>query len=355
MATDPLLPSQPADSLALAVVASSNEPLLLLDAEENVIAASHTFCAAFLGSQNVDGRPLSSLGSGEWNVAQLSALLQATASGFADVAGYEMDLKRPGLPTRQLVLHAHKLDYAGAQQVRIILAVSDMTERRLGDRQKDDLVREKAILLQELQHRVANSLQIIASVLLQSARSTPSDETRAYLSDAHDRVMSVASLQRQLAASTLGEVELKKYFTDLCRSIGASMIHDRSLISIVVDCDDSLTTADTSVSLGLIVTELVINGLKHAFPAKRPGTITVAYHAHNQSWSLTVCDDGVGMPVDRESKPGLGTSIVEALARQLSAEISVSDGKPGTHVRVGHEDLADGEALTNVVSLRAPV
>ena len=204
MATDLHLHSQPVDSLALAVVASSNEPLLLLDAEENVIAASQTFCAAFLDSQSINGRPLASLGSGEWNVPQLSALLQATASGFADVAGYEMDLKRPGLPTRQLVLHAHKLNYADTEQVRIILSVSDMTEQRLGDRQKDDLVREKAILLQELQHRVANSLQIIASVLLQSARSTPSDETRAHLSDAHDRVMSVASLQRQLAASTLG-------------------------------------------------------------------------------------------------------------------------------------------------------
>jgi len=353
MATDPHLPSQPVDSLALAVVAASNEPLLLLDAEENVIAASQTFCAAFLSSQIIDGRPLASLGSGEWNVPQLSALLQATASGFADVAGYEMDLKRPGLPTRQLVLHAHKLNYADTEHVRIILSVSDMTERRLGDRQKDDLVREKAILLQELQHRVANSLQIIASVLLQSARSTPSDETRAHLSDAHDRVMSVASLQRQLAASTLGDVELKKYFTDLCRSIGASMIHDRSLISIVVECDDSLTSADISVSLGLIVTELVINGLKHAFPAKRRGTITVAYNSHQQDWSLTVCDDGVGMPVDRESKPGLGTSIVEALARQLSAEIIVTDGKPGTHVKVRHDDLADVAPPDNVLPLRA--
>ena len=130
------------------------------------------------------------------------------------------------------------------------------------------------------------------------------------------------------------------------------MIHDRSLISIVVECDDSLTTADISVSLGLIVTELVINGLKHAFPAKRKGTITVAYHSHHRDWSLTVCDDGVGMPVDRESKPGLGTSIVEALARQLSAEIRVSDGNPGTHVRVGYDDLANIAPPDNVLPLR---
>lgn len=353
MAAHPRLLPQAADSLALAVIASSNEPLLLLDGEENVIAASQTFCAAFLDAQSVDMRPLSSLGEGEWNVPQLSALLQATASGFAEVRAYEMDLKRAGLPTRQLVLHAHKLDYGEGERVRIILSVSDMTEQRLNDKLKDDLVREKAILLQELQHRVANSLQIIASVLIQSARSSQSVETRGHLNDAHNRVMSVASLQRQLAASTLGDVELRKYFNDLCRSIGASMIHDRAQISIEVTCDDTATSANVSVSLGLIVTELVINGLKHAFPGHRKGTITVAYRSRGRDWTLTVCDDGVGIPVDRESKPGLGTSIVEALAKQLGAEIRVSDGKPGTHVNVGHDDIAEAAPPDDVLPLRA--
>jgi two-component sensor histidine kinase len=253
-----------------------------------------------------------------------------------------MNLERPGLPTRQLVLHAHKLDYGDAEHVRMILSISDMTEARRSDKLKDDLVREKAILLQELQHRVANSLQIIASVLIQSARTSQSDETRSHLADAHNRVMSVASLQRQLAASTLGDVQLRQYFGDLCRSIGASMIRDHSQLSIEVSCDDSVTSADVSVSLGLIITELVINGLKHAFPGNRKGTITVAYASHQDGWALTVCDDGVGMPADpASSKPGLGTSIVEALAKQLSAEIRVRDGKPGTHVTVGHDDVAD--------------
>lgn len=331
-----------ANGLALAVVAASYEPLLLLDGAELVIAASNSFCRSFdLNPRLVAGRPLSDIGAGEWNVRQLSSLLQATASGHADVPAYEMDLLRPGLLTRQLVLHAHRLDYGAPGPVRIILAVSDMTEARLSDRRKDDLVREKAILLQELQHRVANSLQIIASVLIQSAHSSKSDETRTYLNDAHDRVMSVASLQRQLAASTLGNVELKTYFTDLCRSIGASMIRDHSQITIEVTCDASLTSADISVSLGLIITELVINGLKHAFPNRRKGAIIVDYRARDSGWTLTVCDDGVGMAEDPEdSKPGLGTSIVEALARQLNAEISITDGNPGTHVKVSSHPVA---------------
>ncbi|MEI9891376.1 MAG: hypothetical protein WDN45_13315 [Caulobacteraceae bacterium] len=79
--------------------------------------------------------------------------------------------------------------------------------------------------------------------------------------------MSVATLQSQLSVSSINDVALRKYFSDLCASIGASMIHDPARLRMKVEVDDSVATADVSVSLGLIVTELVINALKHAFRA----------------------------------------------------------------------------------------
>jgi two-component sensor histidine kinase len=78
-----------------------------------------------------------------------------------------------------LAVNAHKLDYLGSDNARIALAVSDVTDLRLAEKVKDDVVREKQVLLQELQHRVANILQIIASVLMQSARRVQSDEAAA--------------------------------------------------------------------------------------------------------------------------------------------------------------------------------
>jgi two-component sensor histidine kinase len=338
-----MAPHSPPDTtvalnLALAVVASSVAPLLLLDKDLIVVAASTSFCRAFqIDLAKAQGCQLAELGGGEWLVPQLSALLKATAAGFAEVEGYEMDLVRKDQENRCLVLNAKKLDYAGSADIRLVLSVADVTDARVAEKLKVNLLKEKDVLLQELHHRVANSLQIIASVLMQSARKVQSEETRLHLHDAHHRVMSVAALQQQLAASKLGDVKLRPYFTALCESIGASMIRDHDQLTLSVTADDSTTTADTSVSLGLIVTELVINALKHAFPDNRNGKIMVDYHARGPNWNLSVGDDGVGMPSGPSSaKPGLGTSIVQALAMQLGGKVSVAPANPGTKVSVEH-------------------
>jgi len=337
MAPRPPIPPAVALNLALAVVASSNAPLLLLDDSLTVIAASTSFCRAFeIESTLVEGQELVKLGAGEWNIPQLASLLKATASGFAEIQNYEMELARPGRDKRCLVLNATKLAYADDDNVRLILAVSDITDARKAEVVKEGLAREKEVLLRELNHRVANSLQIIASVLMQSARKVQSEETRTHLYDAHQRVMSVASLQQQLAGSRLGDVEMRPYLTTLCGSIGASMIRDRDELSLEVIADDGTTTADASVSIGLIVTELVINALKHAFPENRKGGILVKYKTHEANWTLSVADDGVGMPADSTAKPGLGTSIIQALSEQLGATIKVTGTNPGTKVSVAY-------------------
>jgi two-component sensor histidine kinase len=340
-----------ANSLALALITSSMAPVVLLDGNLALIAASESFCQAFtIDAASLPGKPLAELGHGEWNIPQLASLLNATASGHADIDAYEMDLRQDGKDSRRLVVNAIRLRYGASGATRLLLTVSDVTEARIAEKLKDDLLREKAMLLQELQHRVANSLQIIASVLLQSARRVQSDETRSHLQAAHQRVMSVASLQKQLSAASADDVALRAYFTDLCQSLGASMIRDHNKLSIEVSADDSVTSADISVSLGLIVTELVINALKHAFPDDRGGKITVGYaSAGSSGWTLSVGDNGVGIPKQPENaKSGLGTSIVRALARQLNATVSVVDDHPGTLISINR--APDGRVGGGVIA-----
>jgi len=328
-----------ADNMSIALISSSFSPLVLLNENLTVIAASNSFCRAFdIDCAVVTGKKLADLGEGEWKVRQLDSLLRATIAGNAAIDLYEMDLVRPGKDTLRLLINAHTLDYFEAESVRVVLAITDVTSQRLADKVRDDLVREKQLLLHEIQHRIANSLQIIASVLLQSARKVQSTETREHLRDAHNRVMSIAMLQKHLSSTAVENVVLKSYFEDLCASIGASMIGEPQRLVLTSEVDDSAVDSDTSVSLGLVVTELVINALKHAFPGgTQKGTIKVGYKSDGTAWTLVVADDGVGMPKDPEDrKPGLGTGIVEALASQLGAIVSVTDEAPGTKISIVH-------------------
>jgi chemotaxis protein methyltransferase CheR len=199
------------------------------------------------------------------------------------------------------------------------------------------LLRQKDLLLREMNHRINNSLQIIASILLLKAHTVQSAETRQHLQDAHERVMSVAAVQEQLHPTPFGaQIEVRNYLTRLCESLAASMILEDQPVSLRVEAGEGSTTSEQAVSMGLIATELVINALKHAFP-KGEGKIVVGFESTDLAWRLAVSDDGVGISprlADAPVRTGLGTSIVEALTRQLGGRVTTSAASPGTTVSV---------------------
>ena len=116
------------------------------------------------------------------------------------------------------------------------------------------------------------------------------------------------------------------------------MISGTSHVALAADIDDSVFDGRTTTSLGLIVTELVINSLKHAFPdVNQPGSISVHFRGTPTGWKLSVEDNGIGYPeTAARKKPGLGTGIIEALASQLDGQITISSKHPGTSVTVTH-------------------
>ena len=193
-----------------------------------------------------------------------------------------------------------------------------------------------------MQHRVANSLQIIASILLLKARTVQSEKTRLHLRDAYQRVMSVAAVQQQLLASSHGEpIEIGPYLSRLCETLAASMTDDSRPVSLKVQAEGGTASSAQAVSIGLIVTELVINAFKHAFiDDTAAGLIVVAYEATETSWRLSVSDDGSGTPGDHlkldKQTSGLGTIIVEALAKQLDARVEIWRNPKGTTVSITH-------------------
>jgi chemotaxis protein methyltransferase CheR len=342
---NPLTKIEDGLGLAQAIVDTIREPLLVLDKDLRVVAASRSFYLTFgMNRQDVQGRPIYALGNGQWDLPELRLLLERILPLHTIMDGYEVKQEFSPIGRRTMILNARTVFFEQSDRALILLAIEDVTERPATERGLADLLAQKETLLQEMQHRVANSLQIIASILLLKSRTVESEDIKLHLHDAHRRVMSVAAVQQHLQASRHGEhLQIEPYLTRLCDTLGTSMIGEGHDIRIEVQAVAGEVTSTQAVSIGLIVTELVINALKHAFTDKAAGgRILVSYAVSNKAWRLAVSDNGVGLGEGAEAKntPGLGTSIVEALARQLESRVDTSKTLPhGMTVAIVHGEF----------------
>ena len=335
------VPAGIALALSHAIIDTVRDPLLVLDQDQRITAASRSFYQTFkLAGQDLRGQVLFDIDDGQWNIPELRELLQTIAKDQETIEGYEVDREFPVIGRRTMLLNVRKVFYEEGAHNNVLLAFEDVTDRRAIERQVHELLREKDMLLEEMQHRVANSLQIIASILLIKARTVQSEETRLQLEDAHQRVLSVAAVQQHLHVAAGGKpIEIGTYLTKLCETLAQSMIGDSRPISLKVEADAGTAISRDAVSLGLIVTELVMNALKHAFPGEKPdAAVVVSYRVAGADWKLTVSDNGAGKPdvSASQTKPGLGTSLVKALTRQLDALVDIASGSGGTTVSVTH-------------------
>jgi two-component sensor histidine kinase len=326
-------------ALAQAIVDTVREPVLVLDKELRVVAASRSFYSVFKVSlKDTQGRLLYELGNGQWDIPGLRVLLEKIIPERGVMEDYEVEHEFPDVGKRVMRLNARQVFYEGGADTTILLGIEDVTGQRASEREREELLRQKDILLEEMQHRVANSLQIIASIILMKARTVQSEETRLHLHDAHSRVMSIAAVQEHLHASGGGgPVEITPYLSKLCETLATSMIGGVRAISLKVGGDGGTATSRQAECLGLIVTELVMNALKHAFPHDRSDAqITVLYDAAGTDWKLSVTDNGIGRPdgLFAQTKTGLGTSIVKALAHQLGAQVETVATPTGTAVSI---------------------
>ena len=335
-----------ARTLALAIVDTLPEPFLVLDEHLNLLAGSRCFFEVFKEKPDKAlGCSFFEISGGQWNVPGLRELLETVVPQHAAVEGFEFERDLAHRGVRAIQLNALPIRDEQGDGRLVLLAIKDITERRDADREKqrllehtEELLEQQSTLLREMRHRIANSLQIIASILLLKAGSVSSEETKNELRAAHQRVMSVAAVQGHLNTSDgIEEIDIGPYLQKLCAGLSASMVGPKQAIDIAVVASEGCLPTSHAVSIGLIVTELVINAIKYAFPkACRSARIRVTFETAQSDWKLSVSDNGIGRQPrkDAEASTGLGTALVGALAKQLRAQISEDSSSRGLTVEV---------------------
>ncbi len=341
---DPLGDSIDGRILTRAIIDTIREPLIVLDEDLRIIVASRSFYNKFdLTHQSIQNKMFYDLGNGQWNIPALRKLLEQIIPEHTTVEGYEVEHNFPFLGPRTMLINAREVRDKNDKK-KILLSIFDVTVERALQFEKEKLLTQKDLLLKEMRHRIANSLQLIASILLLKAEMVDSKESRHHLEDAHERIMAIATVQQQLDPVARGEdIQVSAYLTALCKSLAQSMIGGRKPITLQVKAGVGAVPSDTAVSFGLITTELVINSLKHAFPEGQAGNVIVGYETNGAAWTLSIGDNGIGQAKSRATHKkvvaGLGTSIIGALANQLQAIIRTESSNLGTKVSIIHSAI----------------
>lgn len=276
----------------------------------------------------VEGKPWSALsGQGEDAAHDLgTAVAQA-----GDTVG-SFRIQRTGSEPALVDVYANVIeDDAGSPSFRLVALVEARASERAEFEQR---IRDKDVLLRELQHRVRNNLQMIVALIRIEARNAPDGAATAPFDRLAGRVEALRALYQSLSeAGQRGEIDLGVYLSQIAAAVMRANAVDGIRLDLKVDAYP--VSVNVAIPAGLVVNELLTNALKHAFVGRDNGTITVHSLVEGDGCRVVVADNGVGLPegVEWPQRGKLGALIVKSLRENAKARLTVATG-PGQGVRV---------------------
>jgi two-component sensor histidine kinase len=212
-------------------------------------------------------------------------------------------------------------------------AASDVTARKQGEEDLRASLRQREMLLREVNHRVKNNLEVIDSLLDLQADAVSDPHLREILMETSNRVHAIAEIHRLLSGSAdLANVDMRSFVDDLRRRLFSIFAVDEKRVWAVIEVEPLRLDLQLAVPLGLILNEVVSNALRHAFPPDRTGTLTIAIHSHDGWIDTTVSDDGIGLPKPMRGD-SLGFKLIDVLVAQLHGAVKVESSR-GTSVSI---------------------
>jgi PAS domain S-box-containing protein len=239
-------------------------------------------------------------------------------------AGREAHLVQSDGRVFALLVSAAPLRGPRQEMIGCLVTFADLGALRRTQADLRIAVEDRELLLRELRHRFRNNLQLLSSLLGMQGDFARSDEARTLLEESRLRVHSMAKVQDQLYRSAdRSQVRMDEYLGTLVQALEEAF--GRPGIRLTVTAQDLTLDQDQANPVGLIVTELVTNAFKYAFPDGRPGDITVVLERCEEGYILRIADTGAGMPASLhpEHASSLGLRLVHLLARRLQASVAV--------------------------------
>jgi PAS domain S-box-containing protein len=233
-----------------------------------------------------------------------------------------------------------QLEVSGEKLFTVICR--DVTQQQKYRTQIENTLKEKEVLLKEIHHRVKNNLQVISSLLNLQSNFIKDEKMTEIFKESRNRVRSMALVHEKLYQSKdLSRINVSEYLKDLTSFLFSSYRTEPNAIRLKLEIEDIYLGVNFVINLGLITNELISNSLKHAFPGKKSGEISVKmYSGNDDSITLVVKDNGVGFPenLDYTSTKSLGLQLVNSLVLQYRGNIDFQN-KEGTRYKMKFKDI----------------
>ena len=230
--------------------------------------------------------------------------------------------------------------------IRILGVISDITERKDAENYLLRAIDEKEMLLREIHHRVKNNMQIISSFLSLQSSQVFDKRDSSLFTNVQDRVKSMALIHDNLYQSEdISSIQIKEYILALTSQLFATYSTLSKNIKLITDIMDITLNMETAIPLGLIISEMVTNSLKHAFPNSK-GKISISLHTKDEETELIVNDNGIGVPrgFDIQKPKNLGLQLLKTLVEQLEGTIKL-DLSNGTEFKIKFKELKYKERI----------
>jgi PAS domain S-box-containing protein len=311
------------------IISHINEMLVLCDTELKLAETNERFRAVGGYTEN----EALSLVLGQIFIGEeLSALVRRLQGGAEQQGTAEAFMRGAAGALIPVRVYASSLRDTVGELEGLILVAEDLRpikQLEVLNAKHENLLNEKKLLLTEVHHRIKNNMSTIRAILNLQASASDIPEAAAAISDAENRVLSMAVLYDKLyRADSYRQLSCDSYLSPLVDEILDNM-PIAAAVRVEKAIGDFDLPADALLPLGIIINELITNALKYAFKGRSAGTIYLSAEAAGEIIRIEIADDGVGLPaeVDIGKSPGFGLSMIESMAKQLGGSVSLRRGE----------------------------